>query len=173
MIRLAHRGDVGLLPAIERAAGAAFAGYLQQVGLRAELLDVVTSLEELEHAQRAGHLWVATVDDTPVGFALVSEVGGFAHIEEIDVLPSHGRRGIGSALLRAVSEWAIGAGLPGVTLSTFRDVPWNAPFYERLGFVIVEARDLSEEHVRLRAAEASGGLRADLRVMMVRRVRAS
>ena len=169
IVRKARREDLPFLPAVERDAAAAFAPYLREMGLSAALLDTVTSLEELRHAQRAGQLWVAAVDDVPVGFALVCELGGFAHLEEMDVLPRHAGRGIGSLLLQAVSEAAMRAGLPGVTLSTFRDVPWNAPFYERRGFVIVAAGELSDEHARLREAEASRGLRPDLRVMMVHR----
>ena len=169
-VRCARESDIPLLPVIEREAGTAFAEYLQQTGHRADLLDVVTTVEELEAARRAGRLWVGVDDDDlPVGFAYVIEAGGYAHLDEIDVHPRHGCKGLGSALLAAVCGWARAEGFPGVTLSTFRDVPWNAPFYQRRGFLVVHARDLSSEHVRLVDEEAEAGLRTDLRVMMVRR----
>ena len=59
------------------------------------------------------------------------------HLEELDVLPGHGRQGIGTRLVRALCDGARGRGIAAVTLCTFRDVPWNAPFYERLGFRIL------------------------------------
>ena len=101
-----------------------------------------------------------------VGFALVLEIGGFAHLEELDVLPPHGRKGLGSALLDAVCTWAGQGGYPAVTLSTFRDVPWNAPFYQRRGFRVVVPSELSDDHVQLVVSEQRRGLRPDLRVMM-------
>ncbi len=50
------------------------------------------------------------------------------HLEEIDVDPSHGRRGLGTALVNAVCEWASDSGHALLTLTTFRAVPWNLPF---------------------------------------------
>ena len=41
-----------------------------------------------------------------------------------------------------------------MTLTTFRDVPWNAPYYERLGFTVVEPADQGPELRALVAAEA-------------------
>lgn len=42
------------------------------------------------------------------------------------------RQGLGTALLEAVCSWAKARGFPAVTLSTFRDVPSDGPFYRRL-----------------------------------------
>src|SRR6185503_4422447 len=55
-------------------------------------------------------------------------------IAEIDVSPSHGRRGIGAALLEHACAWAAESGYPSVVLGTLSDVPWNAPFYARTGW---------------------------------------
>ena len=42
-------------------------------------------------------------------------------------------------LLRSIErDAARGEGRPALTLTTFSDVPWNAPYYQRLGFAIVE-----------------------------------
>ena len=83
-------------------------------------------------------------------------------------VPSHARRGLGSELLEAVCAWGRAAGLPAVTLSTFRDVPWNGPFYQQRGFRETAPATLSTAHVRLVAAEAERGLRTDLRIVMSR-----
>lgn len=48
--------------------------------------------------------------------------------------PEHGRRGIGGALVGSVCDWARASGIASVTLTTYREIPWNEPFYRRLGF---------------------------------------
>ena len=99
---------------------------------------------------------------------MVLEIGGFAHLDELDVLPAYGRKGLGSALLDAVCTRAEQAEYPAVTLTTFRDIPWNAPFYWRRGFRAVVPSELSNEHVQIVVSEERRGLRSDLRVMMAR-----
>jgi uncharacterized protein (TIGR02118 family) len=166
-IRRAGPEDVALLPDVELSAARLFETHLGETGLTDEHLTHVTSVEHFEKARQAGHLWVAVgPNDEVAGFALAREVGGCAHLDELDVLPAHGKRGVGSALLAAVCSWAREAGHPAVTLRTFRDVPWNRPFYEHRGFCVVESVTLSEAHVALEASERRRGLRTDLRVAM-------
>jgi len=166
-IRRALPSDVSVLPEIERLAGLTFRTYPADLGISEEMYGQSNSVETFLVAEKAGHLWVATdVGVNPIGFALVSELGGYAHLDELDVLPAHARRGIGSALLEAVCSWAKDAGYPAVTLRTFRDVPWNGPFYQRRGFEAVESAALSPGHVALEASERRRGLRTDLRVTM-------
>ncbi len=88
------------------------------------------------------------------------------HLEEIDVLPIHGRRGLGTALVRAVCEWAVVSGYPMLTLTTFRSVPWNYPFYARLGFVELSGETLRPELAAVVSDEADRGLDRESRVVM-------
>jgi GNAT superfamily N-acetyltransferase len=144
-----------------------FHAHLDETGLTDAILADAHSTEDLERARRAGHLWVAvSPEGEVVGFALVLEIGDYAHLDELDVLPSHGRRGIGSALLDKVCSWARDSGYCAVTLRTFRDVPWNGPFYHRRGFRDVDSAELSAKHIELEASERQRGLRTDLRVSM-------
>ncbi len=105
--------------------------------------------------------------DRPVGFALAIELDGRLHLEEMDVHPAHGRRGLGSALIGAVCAAARRRGQE-VTLSTFREVPWNAPFYAQLGFRQLEDAELTPGLRRLREDEARRGLIPASRVLMIR-----
>ena len=163
---------------VRREAGAKSVplALLKQNGHRAADLGLqtsaaVNSLDTLTRANQNGRLWVAAnADSVPVGFALVIELGLFAHLEELDVLPEHGRKGLGSALLEAVCEWAFTRGFSAVTLSTFRDVPWNAPFYAQRGFSVVDSAEQPPELVRIVEMERRKGLRTDLRVIMQREV---
>jgi GNAT superfamily N-acetyltransferase len=82
---------------------------------------------------------VLVVGDPAVGFACVELVDGIPHIWQLAVHPDHGRHGLGRALLQAVCEWARTQRFGAITLTTYRDVPWNGPFYESLGFVALDA----------------------------------
>jgi len=166
-IRRAVPEDIVFLAEVERKAGTLFETYPDETGLTDDILTRVNPIGNFQRAQEAGHLWVAVAPKGQVvGFALVLEIGGYAHLDELDVLPSHGRRGLGSALLDAVCSWAVETGYPAVTLRTFRDVPWNGPFYGRRGFHVVDSSQLSAEHVELEALERQRGLRPGFRVSM-------
>lgn len=163
-IRLARRKDLHRLPAIERSASARFRAF--------DIADVGPSvpLEVLEQRQAQGQVWVALDHrDCPVGFAVASVIDGYGHLDELDVLERHGRKGLGKRLVTAVCRWARRSGLAGVTLSTMRVIPWNAPFYEKLGFKVVPEGELTGGLARLRQLEARVGLPVEQRVVMRRR----
>jgi GNAT superfamily N-acetyltransferase len=166
-IRQAAPKDVAVLPDIERPAGLLFKTHAGDLGIPDEMYEDPNSIETFAAAQKAGRLWVAAASGGEiVGFALVVDIEGYAHLDELDVLPPHGRRGVGSALLARVCSWAKEEGYPAVTLRTFRDVQWNAPFYQRRGFRIVDSAALSAAHLGLEASERQRGLRTDIRVTM-------
>jgi GNAT superfamily N-acetyltransferase len=83
----------------------------------------------------AAALVVLVAGDPPVGFCRIDAVDGKAHLEQLSVHPDHARRGLGRALLRAGCDWARARGDDDITLATYRDVPWNGPFYASEGFV--------------------------------------
>ena len=169
-IRIARADEVALLAALEAAAGELF----DATEFGASLPDGTCPTAVLEAAQRDGMLWVAEAPDgAVVGFACARWLGGEPHLEELDVHPDHGRRGLGARLVRALLEWARSRGASGVTLSTFRDVPWNAPFYASLGFRALDAAELSEPMRELVAIEARKGLPVERRVVMRLGLRAS
>ena len=70
-----------------------------------------------------------------VGFVRVDEVDGLAHIEALAVVPRRCAAGIGSGAAGGGLRVGARAGYPAVTLTTFADVPWNAPFFAARGFV--------------------------------------
>lgn len=69
-----------------------------------------------------------------VGFAHVIEADGIAHLEQVSVLPEAGRRGYGRLLVEAAMRESRSRGYSELTLRTYADLPWNAPFYLSLGF---------------------------------------
>jgi GNAT superfamily N-acetyltransferase len=163
-ITTARERDIGLLAAIELAAANLLIGHAPQ-----SVLKETTSRDVLEKARRDGHLWVVLADDAPVGFAQVEVIESNAvHLEEIDVCPEHGRRGLGTRLVLHVCEWAAEAGYESVSLTTFRDVPWNMPFYTRLGFEVVLDSELSSPLRSVVDDERRRGLDSSRRVVMRR-----
>lgn len=130
-IRYRNSDDDRRLIAVENAAGRLFGdhGYPQLVD------DGFSNIEEFRHMLAGGEVFVATgPDDEPAGFAVAKPLGAFSHLRELSVDPAHGRKGLGRALVETVIAAARTAGAAGVSLTTFRDVPFNQPFYETLGF---------------------------------------
>jgi GNAT superfamily N-acetyltransferase len=169
-IELARARDVAALPAIERLAAVLFGG----LGAASAVPSETTPLEKLAAAQAAGRIWVArTPQGEPIGFALVEIVDGEPHLGEMDVLPAHGRRGVGRALLEAVCDQAVEGGHRSVTLTTFRDVAWNAPFYARAGFRALADGELGPGLRAILRDEAARGLDPARRVAMRRDLAAS
>lgn len=165
----ARPDDVSQLPAIELAAAKLLTGHAPE-----SVLTETTSLDTLRAAQRDGRLWVVLADDRPVGFAhleIIEPIG--VHLEEIDVHPDHGRRGLGRKLVESVCTCAATAGHRWVTLSTFRDVRWNMPFYASLGFTVVPWTGLSPALRKIVRDEARRGLDMRRRVVMRRLLTAS
>lgn len=146
------------LPAIERAAAEIF-----PVGMIPDKVkDFVLSLEEFEKALAKKHLWVAiTADNQPVGFAMirVNAGGKSAILAELDVDPAHQQKGLGKALVQKVIMWARENGFQQLFLTTFSNVPWNAPFYEKVGFRSLSRNELTPTLVTFLDKEDKMGLK--------------
>lgn len=121
-------------------------------------------------AMLAGHrVWVAvTAAGEPAGYAVAGPLGGFLHLRELSVDPDHGRRGLGAALVRTVVAACREPGLAGVSLTTFRAVPFNAPFYARLGFAEMPLDRAAPELARAFRRELPHGVAPGERVLMTR-----
>jgi GNAT superfamily N-acetyltransferase len=131
VIRAARLEDLAEMVEIERAAGESF----RSLGMDLVADDDPGSVEELAPYAQSGRAFVAVdADNRPVGYLLLDLVDGAAHIEQVSVHPDHARRGTGRALIGRAVLWAQDHGVLTLTLTTFVDVPWNGPYYERLGF---------------------------------------
>lgn len=144
---------------------------LPQIEQRADALFRVTGLDlpprwSTEDELRAAKA-VLVAGRPPVGLVRIEEVDALAHIELLAVVPNRMRQGIGTALLDAACVWARERGYPAITLTTFAEVAWNAPFYAARGFV--ELAELSPELAELRDWERAEGLDAAGRRIAMRR----
>lgn len=159
--RVARIEDAPEMPAIEREAAALFAGHPELGTLDP---DDTWSADELIRLIRRGHCLVSHVGHRTAGFLIAKPSGRELHLWEVSVAPAFQRRGIGAGLVRACLIDARNAGFAAVTLTTFRALPWNGPFYTRLGFREVEQHRRLDERL---AQEAAHGLARELRCAMV------
>lgn len=165
MIRLARDEDLPVLQDIEWAAGASF----RDVGMQAVADDPPPQLETLRAFRRDGRAWVfVDGDDRPVAYLLVDVVDNRAHVEQVSVHPSHARKGIGRQLIDHADVWAAAHGLSELSLTTYIDVAWNGPYYQRLGFRFLREDELGEGLRIIREREAARGLDKWPRAAMIR-----
>lgn len=161
--RPATPADLPHLRDIERAAGETF----RAAGMPEIADDDPPPLDALAAYQRAGRAWVVDGEaGTPVAYLIADVVDDALHIEQVSVHPTAARRGLGRQLIDHAATWAREHGLAALTLTTFADVPWNAPYYARLGFTVVTDPPPGLREIRRR--EAAHGLDRWPRVSMRR-----
>ncbi|MFH9606791.1 GNAT family N-acetyltransferase [Streptomyces sp. NPDC017448] len=172
-IRSARRSDLPVLQDIERAAGEPF----RALGMAFVADDDPPPLDLLESYRQAGRCWVATdplsaTGDRPLGYVLADPVDDALHIEQVSVDPAAARRGIGRGLIAHLAAVAARRGMTALTLTTFTDVPWNAPYYARIGFRVLREEELTDGLRTIRGEEAQHGLDRWPRVCMRRELAA-
>ena len=151
-LRLAVAADFPRLAAIELAAARLFPpGRVPDV-------EETLPLDLLKQGLAEQLLWVAEQQAVVVGFTLSGVHQEYLHLLEVAVHPDWGRQGIGRQLVSQVLEQAGRRGLPGVTLTTFRDLAFNGPFYASLGFVEIPAHQCSAIIADIIARELALGM---------------
>jgi len=163
LLRLANPADIPLVREIERASAQRFVGLMDALAA-----DEPTPPDVLAARIASRGLLVAVERDAPMAFVMFRPVEDALYIEQIDVLPAWGGRRIGAALLEAVAQRARAQGLARLTLSTFRDVPWNAPYYRRLGFIDIAEDALTPGLLEIRRDHLARGLDETQRTFMAR-----
>jgi len=160
-IRPTTPNDVTALPAIERAAGERFRESPDLAWLADG--EVISAEQHLEYAER-GLSWLALANDQSVGFILAEAHPSSLFIVELSVDLDWQGKGIGRQLIARAADHARRLGLTSLTLTTFRDVPWNAPFYARLGFE--KMTTLTPELRQKREEETAHGFAYETRCAM-------
>jgi GNAT superfamily N-acetyltransferase len=164
MIRAATLADIPDLIHIEVDAGELF----RSIGFEAVAEDRPTA-EFFSSSIDVGHAWIwASETGQPAGFLLIEPLADSAHIEQVSVRRDFAGRGIGATLIDYADHWAVSNGYAALTLTTFRDVPWNAPYYVRLGFRELPEREWSPELRAIVDREADHGIAISPRIAMVK-----
>lgn len=145
-IRPAYVDDADGFPAIEDDA----ADLLRQApSLVGVTIPPARSANQYRAILRQGHSFAALADGETIGFAAARAIDDELHLHELSVRVAMQRKGVGAALLTSLIGHARERRFRAITLNTFRDIAWNAPFYQHYGFEIVG--NLSD-HPRLAAA---------------------
>lgn len=155
--------DTALLPAIEQDAGQRF----RDIPELAWIADgPAISLENHQQFVRRGMSWVALTDNRPVGFLLAEAQGKSLFIVEISLHRAWQGKGLGRKLMAYMQAWASQHCFSELTLTTFRDVPWNVPWYARVGFEMLPETSLSAVLRQKLAQEVAHGMAYESRCAM-------
>ena len=157
-LRSTTLAETAALPAIERSAGQRFL-LIPELAWIAD--DQTISADQHRAFVAAGMSWLAQVDEHPVGFLVAETLGSSLFIAELSLHLEWQGKGIGY-----VAEQAREKGYTSLTLTTFRDVPWNAPLYARLGFEMLADEALPALLRQKREDEAAHGQTYELRCAM-------
>jgi GNAT superfamily N-acetyltransferase len=143
-------------------------------------------LDFIRQRFEAGQIWVAIApNQTVVGYAIARDLetvgersahraiasipdSSNLYLQEIDVESAHGQQGLGTALFTTVMAWATQQGYRTLLLSTFREIPWNAPFYTKRSFRVLNDTELTLALQQIRAQEIQSGLPIADRVILCR-----
>ncbi|QXE10009.1 MULTISPECIES: GNAT family N-acetyltransferase [Pseudomonas] len=164
VVRRARQSDADALPAIERSAAELFRSDPTLAWLADT--DVASTAQHRQFIDHA-HVWVAENTSAQLaGFIRALDVGKQLHVEELSVSLAFQGQGVGRDLLLAAIEHARREQMRAVTLTTFRDVPWNAPFYQRMGFVDVAPGEHAAHLLDALQKEVEHGFAAERRCAM-------
>jgi GNAT superfamily N-acetyltransferase len=158
--------DSAVVRRIEHAAAARFAG----VGMPEIARGNGMSSELVQIFVRRGGLFLMLCGKRPVGFVAACTLDGAGHVAELDVVPKHAGKKLGSRLIDTAADWARAKGCELLTLTTYRDIPWNAPYYARLGFRECALEGLGREHHEVWEGQRAMGLCMERRLLMARKL---
>lgn len=128
-VRSAEPGDEELLDGIETTADRLYEPF--------GIWPLPPCSAGYKASERARTLATLVAGRPAVGFCRIERLDGHAHLGQLSVLPEYGRAGIGTALVEAALARAACDGDRVVTLTTYLEPPFNAPWYRRLGFEVL------------------------------------
>lgn len=144
MIRLACPADLPDVRRVELSAGTVFAGTHMDFAVN----DAPNAAADLLAAIARQLMWVASVENEIAGFVFADPCSSGLYVRELSVAATFQKRGLGAALMAALIDAARNRGDRQLVLTTDRGLVWNAPFYSRLGFSIVEGDAIPAEAQR-------------------------
>ena len=166
-LRMAAGADIEPMRALERRAAQAYRAIGYDFCADGPVRDAA---EHLRTISLGVTLVAAAEGGALAGFAMFEPMDGEAHLVEIDVDPPHQKKGLARRLIAAGEAWALAKGFDGMTLTTYRDVGWNAPYYRRLGFIEFSPGPARKGLLRTIEQEAAWGFAFAPRIAMRKRL---
>lgn len=155
--------DVAELQSIERAAGTIFSS----IGMPEIAADAPPPESVYLAAIASEHLWVGVNGQELVGYGLMAIVDGHVHLEQASIHPRFSGHGFGRTLITHMAAIGRDRGLIPITLTTFADVPWNAPYYRTFGFEDLADSECGPQLQQILQAERDSDLGHWHRICMV------
>jgi len=162
-IRKARFSDIPFLGPVERSAAELF---------RSASLDFLVDGSTVDPKALAAmidthHLWVACdFMDYPIGFCGGEYIEGNFHLVEISVAQDFQGKGVGSALMERMEADVRREGFHALTLTTYRSLAWNGPWYERMGFVEANPVEMGRTYLEILESERQHGFDMSARCLM-------
>jgi len=163
-IRKAAPVEINILPQLELEAAELF----RETKHAASIPAAPASLENFREAREAGLLLIAVLPQgITSGFALAEIIDLGIRLAGVDVLPRFGKNGIGAALVKSIISLAEEKKHKYLTLTTFKHVPWNAPFYKKLGFRVMNSEEFTPDILSIVQQEYKQCLLPEERCLMI------
>lgn len=166
-IRLALPTDTPILPSIEEDAAQVFRSVEGLEWLADQNGAAPETYLKLIECQT---VWIAESGHAACGFVAARIEQHELHIVEVSVRSDQQRKGIARALIETAAVAARRLSLTALTLTTFRDLPWNEKYYTKLGFARLEEAELSERLEQQLGLDTAAGLPRERRCAMVLRL---
>lgn len=130
--RAADASDAEALSAIEENAATVF----KQLGGGYAALDLSALTPQFYKDAIAQNqiIWLVELHGQAVGFLRAKPVDDVLYCAEMSVMRHHHGKGLGEKLLNRFVAYAKEEGFKGVSGITFKNVPWNGPYYLKQGF---------------------------------------
>lgn len=164
-IRLSRHSDIERLEQVERSAAQKFKDFLK---LGQEFSEHTLPVSILMAAHESQTLWIAADNnDLAIGFLAATPLDGNLHIHELSVARDWQGKGLGRDLIDGIKTHSRQNNIPKVTLTTDKLIPWNKPFYEKLGFVEIPLSNCGDELGAILIRDKSHSPVPDNRIAMI------
>lgn len=134
-VRSARADELALVLDIDDDATRRYTSHGFSLGLLATHPFAIAEQKRWEEALGAGLGRIAEQGGLAAGVAILGIVDEAPYLDQLSVRFDQMGQGVGGALLEHALRWAAPRG--GLTLTTYRHLPWNRPFYEKRGLVEV------------------------------------
>lgn len=137
-IRSVHPSELDVMASIDEDASALFVAHGITLNVSPEHELVLAERERWRRAAQLGRAFLAVdAEGASLGFTALDVVDGEPYLDQLAVRVSAMRRGVGASLLAHASAWAKAEGAAALWLTTYSHLPFNRPYYERHGYVVV------------------------------------
>ncbi|UTW55276.1 GNAT family N-acetyltransferase [Kordiimonas sp. SCSIO 12610] len=163
-IRLAIYDDIPRIIEIEQHGGRKFS----DIGMEWVTERPSSNSRDITEGINAKSIFVAVNDHTLAGFIHLGMVDNHGHIFEVSVDYELQGKGVGKLLMNSAEEWAKHHNFNAISLTTFKHVAFNGPWYQSLGYIETDPDDKLPELKAIIDSERTSDLNKSERIAMIK-----